>query len=539
MNTTKKVITSPQLEEKLIAGIDILADSVGSTLGPMGKNVILETAYGATTVTKDGVTVANYIDLEDPVQNLAVQILKQAAKRTSDIAGDGTTTSTVIAHALVKEARKLINAGEPPISIKRDLETYLKHALAIIRSNAYEVDANKILEIATISANNDHDIGNLIYQAFLHVGKEGVILLDEAKDGTTSVDLVDGVFFDKGFASPFFINNPAKEECVLNNPLIFFTDYKIRHTEDIVPILEKAHAQGRPLLIVADEIDGPALQLLVLNKVHGGLKVCAVRAPSFGNRRYDLLEDFAALTSSTLVSQSAAMRLEDTPVAYLGEASKVVISKNRTIFVDPKKDLTRVEQRAEQIRQNLVNSEDSYSTKKLQERLASLTSSIAVLFVGAATETELKEKKDRIDDALRATTSAVVKGYGVGGGTMLARVAQQLKTDFPQSFTLDVFYKALTAPLKKISENAAVSGDITLSAVLSTPDFSYGYNARNNTFENLIDAGIIDPILVIEQALINAVSAATMLLLSSTAIYFSDRTPRYSPGSLDDYATSA
>lgn len=539
MNTTKKVITSPQLEEKLIAGIDNLAQAVGSTLGPMGKNVILETAYGATTVTKDGVTVANYVELEDPVENLAVQILKQAAKRTSDVAGDGTTTSTVIAHTLVKEARKLINAGEPPISIKRDLETYLKHALAVIRSHAYEVDANKILEIATISANNDPQIGELIHQAFMHVGKEGVILLDESKDGTTKVELVDGVFFDKGYASPFFINNAAKEECVLVNPLILFTDYKIRHTEDIVPVLEKAHAQGRPLLIVADEIDGPALQLLVLNKVHAGLKVCAVRAPSFGNRRYDLLADFSALTSATLVSESAAMRLEDTPVSYLGEAAKVVISKTRTIFVDPKKDLERIEQRAEQIRQNLTYSEDSYNTKKLQERLASLTASIAILFVGAPTETELKEKKDRIDDALRATTSAVVKGYGVGGGTMLARVGQQLKADFPQSFTLDVFYKALTAPLKKISENAAVSGDITLSAVLSTPDFSYGYNARNNTFENLIDAGVIDPILVIEQALINAVSAATMLLLSSTAIYFSDRAPRYSPGSLDDYATSA
>lgn len=534
MSKPKIVEFDSAVQDKLLKGVNTLANAVGSTLGPMGRNVILEVDYGATTVTKDGVTVAKFVDLQDPVENLGAQILKQAAARTAALAGDGTTTATVIAQALVNESRKLIVSGVPPIEIKRAFENNLKKVLEIVRSVSKEVTPQKIQEIATISANNDSDIGALIASAYNHVGPNGMITLEESKTGETDVYMVEGAAFDRGYVSPYFITDPAKGQCVLENPLIFITDNKVRYAPDIVPLLELAVSQNRPLLIIADEIEGQALQLLAANKLRGVIKVCAIKSPSFGDNRAELLEDIAALTSAEVLTASSAQRMEDVRQDQLGSAAKVIISKNETIIIDSNRDPQRVAARAEAIAEKLASADmDTYLTKKAQERLARLTATIAIIRVGAATETELKEKKDRVDDALRATVCAVQKGYVVGGGTTLARAS----VEFSKGSLIDkVFAKALISPLRKIAENAGVAPDVIASAVIDSEDPNYGYNAATAMFEDLITSGVIDPTLVLEQAMINAVSAANMILLSNTAVYKIDRTEPYSPGSLEDYA---
>lgn len=531
---TKQVVFSPQ--ERLLKGLNTLADAVGSTLGPMGQNVIIETPYGATTVTKDGVTVASQINLDDPIENMAAQIVKQAAARTASTAGDGTTTSTVIAQSLVNEAQKLVVSGIPPISIKRGFESLLLDTIAKVKEHSYDVSDERIYEIATVSANNDPAIGSLIARAYEYTGPEGAITIDESSTGTTYVDLSEGVFIDRGFASPYFTTNARKQECVLENVNILITDKKIRSAMELVPILDRA--QSKPVLIIADDFDPQVLQLLIINKLQRGLRVAAVRAPSFGNNRLSTLEDLCAITSANLATEASGNRLEDTKLSDLGFAAKVVITKDRTVFIDPKRDEQRISERADHIRAHLETSEDSYSTRTLQKRLASLTSKVAVLRVGAPTETELKEKKDRVDDALRATRAAVKEGYVVGGGTLLARISNDLLKANPNDPITKVFCRALQAPLRRISENASISGDITLSIILSHEDFNYGYNAYSYEFQDLVKNGIIDPAMVVRQALLNAVSAANMILLSSTAVYNTDRTPPYDPGSLDDYATS-
>lgn len=529
----KRVVPYPQ--DALIKGVNTLADAVASTLGPMGNNVIIETPYGATTVTKDGVTVAKFIKLEDPVEDLGAQIIKQAAARTADLAGDGTTTATVIAQALVTNARRLILSGIPPIKVKREFENYLKQALRIISELSSPVEVGNIKEIATISANNDEEIGALIAEAFEHVGKDGIVVLDQSSTGSTFLQLSDGAQFQRGYISPFFITDLKKEECVLEDPFILITDKKLRFTQELMPILDKVAATGKPLLIIADEVDSQALQVLILNKMRGNISVCAVKAPSYGEHRLAELEDLAAITSANLIIESAANRLEDLKLSDLGRASKVIVGKTSTVIMEPQFDHDRVEKRIALINEQLKTETSEYLRQKLQKRISSINTKTAVLRVGAPTETEMKEIKDRIDDALKATSAAIAKGYLTGGGTALAYVAAKLQADNPPSLILPAFTDSLTAPLRTIASNAGVPPDMILLSVREANSPSYGYNALKGVFEDLAESGVIDPTLVVEQALKNAVSAASMIILSSTAIHFISREPRYSPGSLDDF----
>lgn len=532
MNKAKAVVSGPTVQDKLIAGVNTLADAVGSTLGPLGRNVVIETPYGHTTLTKDGVTVADVISLEDPIENLAADIIKQAAKRTAQNAGDGTTTATVIAQSLINEARKLITSGIPPIQVKRDFETYLKSIVPLIQDHSHDVSTKEdIYRIALISANNDPEIASLISEAMEYVGKEGTITLDESRTSETYVDLVDGYSFDKGYASAYFATND-RQQAILENPLIFITDKKLTYINELVPLLDLAVQQARPLVIIADDIEGQALGLLVVNKVKAGIPLLAVRAPSYGDNRTQILNDIAALTSARVISETTGSLIENTTLEDLGQAARIIADKSSTTIVDPLRNEELILSRAEAIRTLLpTHAGDSYFHKQLQTRLSKLTAKVAVLYVGAPTETDLKEKKYRVDDALRATTCAVQKGYVVGGGTLLAK----LSTTLPDTLTAQVFAKALQSPLRKIASNADVSPDLVLAKVLESSLPNYGYNALTNTFEDLILSGVIDPSLVVKQALLNAVSAANMVLLSSTAIYNIDRTAPYSPGSLDDY----
>lgn len=533
---SKLITLEKETRERILEGVEVLVEAVGSTLGPMANNVVIETPYAATTVTKDGVTVAKHVEVEDPVANLGVQILKQAASRTASLAGDGTTTATVIAGALVREASKLIAAGVKPIDIKRRYEALLLDALAILKKESKAVTTEKIKEIATISSNNDEEIGELIAAAYDHVGSEGLISLDESKTGKTELELVHGVAIDKGYSSPYFVTDSAKAEAVLDNPLIFITDAKLRYAPEIVPILEKAVEANRPLLIIADEIEGQALQLAVVNKMRGVLSVCAISAPSFGQTRMEILRDLAALTSAKVVSEEDASRIEDTKFTDFGTAVKVVVSKNRTLFIDSKRDEETINARAEEIRLHLTGENDQYMQQKMQRRLADLKAKVAILHVGAATETEIKERKDRVDDALRATACAIAKGYLVGGGTALARIGQSLKME---DVMIDpIFVRALQQPLMIIAKNAGVSGEVVLNTVLTHPlakdNSSFGFNARTGLYTDLEIDGVIDPLLVVEQALTNAVSAAGMIILSAVSITNLDRKPPYNP-QLDGY----
>lgn len=526
-----KLITSEkETRERILAGVMKLVDVVGSTLGPMANNVVIETPYGATTVTKDGVTVAKHVNLPDPVENLGVEILKQAAARTASLAGDGTTTATVIAGALVSEANKLITAGVKPILIKKRFEALLLDALAILNKEAKAVTPEKIQEIATIAANNDEEIGALIAEAYNHVGPEGLVSLDESKSGRTELELVQGAAFDKGYASQYFITNPAKEECVLDNPLIFITDAKLRYAPEVIPIMERALEARRPLLIIADEIEGQALGLLTVNKMRAGMQICAVSAPSFGQNRLELLRDIAALTSARVVSEDEADRIEDTTVEDMGTCLKVVISKTRTLFIESERDEERINERADEIRAQLTGQNDLYIQQKLQRRLADLKAKVAILYVGASTETELKERKDRVDDALRATSCAITKGFLIGGGTALAKLGQKLP--LTEELIDPIFVKALQQPLMLIAKNAGESGEVVLNNVLnslSSKIQNYGFNARSGQYSDLVADGVIDPLLVVEQALTNAVSAANMIILSASSVTNLDRAPAYNP----------
>lgn len=533
---TKKVISGPALHSLLLEGVNTIASAVGSTLGPLGSNVVIETPYGRSTVTKDGVTVAQQITLEDPTQNLAVDIVKQAAERTASIAGDGTTSATILTQKLFEEGLKLVNSGTPPIKVKTAYELLLKQVLPLIESNTHQVSSPQdVYQIALISANSDQTIASLISKAIEYVSKDGSITLEESKTGESYVDLVDGTSFQRPYASPYFVTNPSKGTAELDNPLVLITDHKLRYIGQLIPVLELAAAHSRPLLIICDDIEGQALQTLVINHLSKAIKVLAVRAPSFGENRLELLKDLAALTSSTFYSEASGLQLEKILPEHLGTCEKVISSKHETIIVDGLKDAAAIEERSSTIRRALENyPPDSFYHKQLLNRLAKLTAKVAVLYVGAPTETELKERKDRVDDALRATTAAIQSGYVVGGGTLLAKISTTLSDDF----TAKAFAKALQEPLSRIAQNAGKSSALVLSKVLQEPSWTYGYNALSDTYTDLIEDRVIDPALVVSQSLTSAVSAANMLLLSSTAVYNVDRTPPYSPGSLNDFTTS-
>jgi len=517
-----KIVTfSPNAKEELIKGVNILADVVGVTLGPKGRNVVIDT-YGAPAVTKDGVTVASQVALEDPIQNLGAQIVKQAASKTAKIAGDGTTTATVLAQALINEGKKLIDAGISPITIKREYEHLLDLTKSEVLKCSKPVTLENVKQIATISANNDDAIGNLIYEGFTFVGTDGTIAVEDSKLNDTYVSTIEGASLNTGYLSPYFVTDPIKSEVVYENPLILITDKKIRHTQEIVPALEIAAKLSKPLIIISDELEANALALLVLNRVRAGLPVVALRAPGFGDRRAELLRDLATLTNATLISDIQSLRLEDLKLDQLGSCEKIVVSKDKTLIMKPKSDASKLALRIEEIKGLLSDpGNTSYVTEKLNERLANLTGRIAVLYVGAATETEVKEKKDRIDDALRATKSAIALGYVEGGGFTLARLSQQIDRTNEIS---EAFSKAIYTPFATILKNA----NIELKNVHDvTNNLQLGYDSLREIPVNLEEVGIIDPTLVVVEALTNAVSAANMVLLSEATIHSIQ--PKYDP----------
>lgn len=526
-----KIVTfNPEALNKLVVGVNTLANAVGATLGPKGRNVLIDTPHGVPTTTKDGVTVASFVDLKDPIENLGAQVLKQAAKKCSTVAGDGTTTTTVIAQALINESLKLINAGVAPIDIKRDFELYLDETLDFISLNSTPVDDDKLKDIATISANNDEVIGTLIADAFGKVSTEGIITVEDSRTNETYIKVVDGISFDRGFLSGYFVTDTKKMEVVYEDPYILVTDKKVRSLPEVTKALEIAVRAKRPLLIIADEVEGQAINLMVVNKMRMGIDSCAVKAPAFGMRRLEILQDLAILTGATLMTEASALSLESVEVGHLGSAKKVIVTSDSTTIISPTGSVLEISNRAEQLKEELLNTTSEYDKAKLTERLAKLIAKVAVLYVGAATETELKEKKYRIDDALRATRAAIEKGYVVGGGTLLLHASTELNHS---SLTSKVFKSALLAPIKKLLINAGESPDIVINDVKGNNDINFGFNAKTLQYGNLIEMGVIDPTLVVEQSLINAVSVANQLLMSDVAIY--DTQPKYTPPDPNDF----
>jgi chaperonin GroEL len=526
----KQVYFKSEARPKLIEGVSDLLQAVGSTLGPKGQNVIIETPYGATTVTKDGVTVAKHFEASNKAANLAASIIKQAASRSASIAGDGTTSATVLASNLYLEGVKL---KHKEIDIKRRYEELLSQSLKHLEELSTPTTPEHIVNIATVSSNNDTTIGDLIYRAFDYVGPLGVVTIEDSKTDHTTLELIEGVKIDKGYASTYFITNSTKENTELISPLIYITNAKLRNPSDVIPLMEKAAALNKPLFIIADEIEQQALQLLVINKVRGVLQVAAIAAPSYGESRYEILKDLCALTSSTYVTETTTIP-SDIPLHFFGTAEKVIVSRSSTILVNPKKSPAEVAQRVEIISSALTPELDSYMEQKTRKRLADLTASVAVIKVGAPTETEQKERKDRVDDALRATVSALAEGFVPGGGTTLARISTLL----PSDSEIDIaFKKALLSPLRTILENASQDSDVIIPKILESKDPSYGYNAATSTFSSLTEEGIIDPTLVLRQALTNAVSAANMLLLSSTIIHEDPSFVPYTPPPIDGFGS--
>lgn len=509
--------------DKLKRGVDQLADAVKVTLGPKGRNVVIEKKYGAPHITKDGVTVAKEIELEDPIENMGAQMVKEVASKTNDQAGDGTTTATVLAQAIVAPGLKALVSGANPMDIKKGIDVAVASVVAYIKETAQSVgdDNEKIKQIATISANNDIEIGALIANAMEKVKKEGVITVEEAKGTETEVKIVEGMQFDRGYISPYFITNPEKMEAELDNPLVLITDRKISTMKDILPILEKAVQTGRPLLIIAEDLEGEALTTLVLNRLRGTLKIAAVKAPGFGDRRKAMLEDIAILTGGTLINEERGFKLETAELDMLGSAEKISIDKDNTTIVNGAGKPEDIKARVAQIKSQIDGTTSDYDREKLQERLAKLSGGVAVLYVGAPTEVEMKEKKDRVDDALAATKAAVEEGVIPGGGVGYIRALDVLDTlkgiNEDQQAGIDIIKKAIQSPLRQICENAGVEGSVVVNKVREGKG-DFGYNAREGKYENLLAAGVIDPAKVARVALENAASIAAMLLTTEAVI---------------------
>ncbi len=514
-----------EARNKMKKGVDTLANAVKVTLGPKGRNVVIEKKFGAPAVTKDGVTVAKEIELEDPIENMGAQMVKEVASKTAEIAGDGTTTATVLAQAIISEGLKMVAAGANPMDLKRGIDKAVSLIVENLRTQSQTVgnDAKKIQQVATISANNDETIGKLIAEAFVKVGKEGVITVEEAKGTDTTVDIVEGMQFDRGYVSPYFVTNSEKMSVELQNPYILIFDKKISIMKDILHILEKVAQSGRPLLIIAEDLEGEALATLVVNKLRGTLKVAAVKAPGFGDRRKEMMTDIAILTAGTVVSEELGHKLDGVELVTLGQAASVTIDKDNTTIVGgkgAKKDITA---RVNQIKAQVENTASDYDKEKLQERLAKLAGGVAVLYVGATTEVEMKEKKDRMDDALHATRAAVEEGIVPGGGVAYIRALVALdpkvKGQIADETTgMAIVRRAIEEPLRIITENAGVDGSIVVEAIKNGKG-DYGYNARTEQYEtSMFKAGIIDPTKVSRVALENAASIAGMLLTTECVI---------------------
>lgn len=519
----KEILFKGDARDKLKKGVDTLANAVKVTLGPKGRNVIIDKKFGAPSVTKDGVSVAKEVELADPVENMGAQMLKEVASKTADVAGDGTTTATVLAQAIVTAGLKHVAAGANPMDLKRGIDKAVTTIVSELKNLSQEVgdDNNKIQQVASISANNDETIGALIAQAMQRVGKEGVITVEEAKGTETTVNVVEGMQFDRGYLSPYFVTDTEKMEVNLDNAFVLIYDKKISSMKELLPILEKQVQTNRPLLIIAEDVDGEALATLVVNKLRGSLKIAAVKAPGFGDRRKAMLEDIAILTGGTVISEERGYSLDNADLSFLGQASKISIDKDNTTIVEGAGAKENITARIKEIKVQMENTNSDYDREKLQERLAKLSGGVAVLYVGAATEVEMKEKKDRIDDALHATRAAVEEGIVPGGGVAYIRTAAALENlkgeNEDETFGINIVKRAIEEPLRQIVENAGLEGSIIVQKIKEgTAD--YGFNARKEVFENLLSAGVIDPTKVSRVALENASSIAGMLLTTDCVL---------------------
>ncbi len=512
-----------EAREQLKQGVDELANAVKVTLGPKGRNVIIEKKFGAPQITKDGVTVAKEVELSDPFQNTGAQLVKSVASKTGDDAGDGTTTATVLAQSIIGVGLKNVTAGANPMDLKRGIDKAVAKVVESIKNQSEMVGDNydKIEQVATVSANNDPVIGKLIADAMRKVSKDGVITIEEAKGTDTTIGVVEGMQFDRGYLSPYFVTDTEKMECVMENPLILLYDKKISNLKDMLPILEPAVQTGRPLLIVAEDVDSEALTTLVVNRLRTQLKICAVKAPGFGDRRKAMLEDIAILTNGVVISEEKGLKLDQATVEMLGQAEKITISKDNTTIVNGKGDKERIHERVNQIKAEIANTTSSYDKEKLQERLAKLSGGVAVLYVGAASEVEMKEKKDRVDDALCATRAAIEEGIVPGGGVAYIRAIDKLEgmTGDNQDETtgIEIIKRAIEEPLRQIVANAGKEGAVVVNEVRAGKD-DFGYNARLDKYENLHQAGVVDPAKVARVALENAASIAGMFLTTECVI---------------------
>lgn len=507
---------------KLKRGVDTMANAVKVTLGPKGRNVVLSKKFGAPSITKDGVSVAKEIELKDPVENIGAQLLKEVASKTADGAGDGTTTATLLAQSIFAQGLKNVASGANPMDLKRGIDKAIEALTAQLRKDSKSINSStEIRQVATISANNDSTIGSMIADAMEKVGKDGVITVEEAKGTETEVKVVEGMEFDRGNLSPYFVTNTEKMETELDKPYVLICDKKISTMKELLPILESASQTGRPLLIIAEDVDGEALATLVVNKIRGTLKVAAVKAPGFGDRRKAMLEDIAVLTGGTVISEERGYKLENATLDYLGTAEKVNIDKDNTVVIGGGGERSAIQSRVGQIRGQIENATSDYDKEKLQERLAKLSGGVAILYIGAATEVEMKEKKDRVDDALHATRAAVQEGVVPGGGVALLRaskVLEQVSTDNADQATgISIIRAALEAPLRTIVANAGGEGSVVVQKVKEGAD-DYGYNARTDQFEHLYKAGVIDPTKVTRLALENAGSIASLLLTTECVV---------------------
>ncbi|MBR0122519.1 MAG: chaperonin GroEL [Bacteroidales bacterium] len=519
----KEIIYNVDARNKIKTGVDELANAVKVTLGPKGRNVIIEKSYGAPQVTKDGVTVAKEIELEDKFENMGAQLVKEVASKTNDIAGDGTTTATILAQAIVAEGLKNVTAGANPMDLKRGIDKAVRTVIEDLKKQKQEIgnDNEKIKQVATISANNDSEIGNQIAEAMAKVKKEGVITIEEAKGIETTVDVVEGMQFDRGYISSYFVTDTEKMQAVLDNPFILIFDKKISAMKDLLPILEKSLQTGRPLLIICEDIEGEALATLVVNKIRGTINVAAVKAPGFGDRRKEMLEDIAILTGGTVISEEKGYKLEDAVVSQLGQAEKITITKDNTTIVSGKGDKENIQARIAQIKAQIETSTSDYDKEKLQERLAKLAGGVAVIHVGAASEVEMKEKKDRFEDALNATRAATEEGIIPGGGIGYIRAINALDNlkyeNNDEKVGIAIIRRALEEPLRQIVQNAGLEGSVIVNKVKEGKG-DYGFNARTEVYENLFASGVVDPLKVSRVALENAASIAGMILTTECAI---------------------
>jgi chaperonin GroEL len=519
----KEVKFHTDAREKMLCGVDILANAVKVTLGPKGRNVVMDKSFGAPRITKDGVTVAKEIELEDKFENMGAQMVREVASKTSDIAGDGTTTATVLAQAIVREGAKAVAAGMNPMDLKRGIDKAVEAVVAELKANSRTVTNNdEIAQVGTISANGDTEIGRFLAEAMQKVGNEGVITVEEAKTAVTELEVVEGMQFDRGYLSPYFITNQDKMRVDLEEPYVLIHEKKLSNLQALLPVLEAVVQSSKPLLIIAEDVEGEALATLVVNKLRGGLKVAAVKAPGFGDRRKAMLEDIAILTGGTAISEDLGIKLENVTLQMLGRAKKVVVEKENTTIVDGAGSKTEIQGRVSQIKAQIEETTSDYDREKLQERLAKLAGGVAVIRVGGSTEIEVKERKDRVDDALHATRAAVEEGVLPGGGVALLRAAKALDglaVDNPDQKTgVEIVRKAIESPVRQIAENAGAEGSIIVGKLRENTEFSYGWNAQTNEFGDLYSQGVIDPAKVVRTALQDAASVAGLLVTTEAMV---------------------